>query len=123
VKEDDKRARATTPKPAEIKRVLDDYVVGQERAKRCFPLLSTSLSSHGSQSESDSGRSRTGRNRIFFSSVQPEPGKTCLRRPLARLLHVPFAIADATTLTEAGYVGEDVEKYCSAPGAKRTTTM
>jgi ATP-dependent Clp protease ATP-binding subunit ClpX len=107
--EDDKRAPRTTPKPAEIKKVLDDYVVGQERAKR---VLSVAVYNHYRRLEASQNQA-PGEVELQKSNIlligPTGTGKTLLAQTLARLLHVPFAIADATTLTEAGYVGEDVE--------------
>ena len=107
--EDDKRAPRTTPKPAEIKKVLDDYVVGQERAKR---VLSVAVYNHYRRLEASQAQA-PGEVELQKSNIlligPTGTGKTLLAQTLARLLHVPFAIADATTLTEAGYVGEDVE--------------
>lgn len=97
------------PKPSEIKKVLDDYIIGQERAKK---VLSVAVSNHY--------------KRILFKSTGKKldvelqksnilligptgTGKTLIAQTLAKILNVPFVIADATTLTEAGYVGEDVE--------------
>jgi ATP-dependent Clp protease ATP-binding subunit ClpX len=96
------------PKPDEIKNTLDDYVIGQERAKR---VLSVAVYNHykrlrkGSQSKDDV---ELGKSNILMIGPTGS-GKTLLAETLARLLNVPFTIADATTLTEAGYVGEDVE--------------
>jgi ATP-dependent Clp protease ATP-binding subunit ClpX len=107
--EEDRRAQKTLPKPAQIKKVLDDYVIGQERAKR---TLSVAVYNHYRRIET-AGKESLGdvelqKSNILF--VGPTGvGKTLLAQTLARLLQVPFAIADATTLTEAGYVGEDVE--------------
>ncbi len=96
------------PKPREIYAFLDDYIVGQERAKK---ILSVAVYNHykrvqhGSKGESDV---ELGKSNIML--VGPTgSGKTLLAQTLARMLNVPFAIADATALTEAGYVGEDVE--------------
>lgn len=102
---DEKEVGILLPKPQEIKRKLDEYVVGQEEAKIA---LSVAVYNHY--------------KRIYFSDDEVEitksnvlllgptgVGKTYLAQTLAKLLDVPFAIADATTLTEAGYVGEDVE--------------
>jgi ATP-dependent Clp protease ATP-binding subunit ClpX len=107
--EDDKRAPRSTPKPAEIKKVLDDFVVGQDRAKR---VLSVAVYNHYRRMEI-SQNTTPGDIELQKSNIlligPTGTGKTLLAQTLARLLHVPFAIADATTLTEAGYVGEDVE--------------
>jgi len=101
---------AKLPKPHEIKAVLDEYVIGQERAKK---ILSVAVYNHYKRLENRSADG--GKNDIELSKsnillIGPTGcGKTLLAETLARLLNVPFTIADATTLTEAGYVGEDVE--------------
>lgn len=95
------------PKPREIKNILDEYVIGQERAKK---VLSVAVYNHYKRLES---RSREDEIELAKSNIlligPTGSGKTLLAETLARLLNVPFTIADATTLTEAGYVGEDVE--------------
>jgi len=95
------------PTPAEIKQALDEYVVGQERTKRS---LAVAVTNHYKRIQ-DTGRSadvELEKSNILL--VGPTgSGKTLLARTLAKVLDVPFAIGDATTLTEAGYVGEDVE--------------
>jgi ATP-dependent Clp protease ATP-binding subunit ClpX len=108
--EDIKEATSATtpvPTPIEIKEVLDQYVVGQERAKRS---LSVSVYNHykrvNSQGVMDDIELEKS-NILLIGSTGV--GKTLLAQTLARVLHVPFTIVDATTLTEAGYVGEDVE--------------
>ncbi len=110
--EDEERevAEAITqvPTPAEIKDVLDQYVIGQEEAKR---ILSVSVYSHykriNAQPARDDDVELEKSNVLLIGPTGV--GKTLLAQTLARILDVPFTIADATTLTEAGYVGEDVE--------------
>ncbi len=106
------RARDKLPKPSEIKKVLDEYVIGQERAKK---TLSVAVYNHYKRLQTRGGSAGRGKDDVEISKsnillIGPTGcGKTLLAETLARLLNVPFTIADATTLTEAGYVGEDVE--------------
>ena len=99
------------PSPKEIKKVLDDYVIGQEEAKR---TLSVAVYNHYKRiAHEDSDKKDKDDVEIQKSNIlllgPTGCGKTLLARTLAKILNVPFAIADATTLTDAGYVGEDVE--------------
>ena len=106
--ENEERETASLPKPAEIKKILDDYVIGQEEAKKA---LSVAVYNHYKRIMStDSSNKDVELQKSNILIVGPTGvGKTLLAQTLARVLNVPFAIADATTLTEAGYVGEDVE--------------
>ena len=102
------------PTPRDIRIVLDDYVIGQDHAKR---VLSVAVHNHykrlahgGKDNEVELAKS----NIVLIGPTGC--GKTLLAQTLARILDVPFTMADATTLTEAGYFGEDVEKhYSQAP--------
>ena len=95
------------PKPREIKAVLDEYVIGQERAKK---ILAVAVHNHYKRIESRVASDEVELQKSNILLLGPTgSGKTLLAQTLARILNVPFAIADATTLTEAGYVGEDVE--------------
>jgi ATP-dependent Clp protease ATP-binding subunit ClpX len=105
--EEKRDQKVRIPRPSEIKAILDEYVVGQERAKK---TLAVAVHNHYKRIE----------NRLEVDDVELQKsnilmlgptgsGKTLLAQTLARILNVPFTIADATTLTEAGYVGEDVE--------------
>ncbi|MBP8604779.1 MAG: ATP-dependent Clp protease ATP-binding subunit ClpX [Phycisphaerae bacterium] len=98
------------PKPRQIKEFLDQYVIGQERAKRS---LSVAVHNHYKRllhADSDNDDVEIEKSNILLIGPTGS-GKTLLARTLARMLHVPFAICDATTVTEAGYVGEDVENF------------
>jgi ATP-dependent Clp protease ATP-binding subunit ClpX len=95
------------PKPSEIKLILDEYVIGQDRAKK---ILSVAVHNHYKRIDSRVGSDDVELQKSNILLLGPTgSGKTLLAQTLARILNVPFAIADATTLTEAGYVGEDVE--------------
>ena len=94
-------------KPKEIKTILDEYVVGQEKAKK---ILSVAVHNHYKRIESNIRMDDIELQKSNILMVGPTgSGKTLLAQTLARILNVPFTIADATCLTEAGYVGEDVE--------------
>jgi ATP-dependent Clp protease ATP-binding subunit ClpX len=95
------------PKPSEIKSILDEYVIGQDRAKK---ILSVAVHNHYKRIDSRMSADDVELQKSNILLLGPTgSGKTLLAQTLARILNVPFAIADATTLTEAGYVGEDVE--------------
>ena len=114
LEEKQERSRDKLPRPHEIKEVLDEYVIGQDRAKK---ILSVAVYNHYKrlQSHPSDKRHKGGDGEVEIAKsnillIGPTGcGKTLLAETLARLLNVPFTIADATTLTEAGYVGEDVE--------------
>lgn len=104
---DSLKAARELPKPVEIKKELDQYVIGQDRAKK---VLSVGVYNHYKRISQMDVDSSTELQKSNIAMIGPTgSGKTYLAQTLARILNVPFAIADATTLTEAGYVGEDVE--------------
>ena len=107
---DTKAAKSDLPVPTEIKASLDQYVIGQEAAKR---TLSVAVYNHYKRLRHLAGNAKKEEVELAKSNIlligPTGSGKTLLAQTLARLLNVPFVIADATTLTEAGYVGEDVE--------------
>ncbi|MBA3541717.1 MAG: ATP-dependent Clp protease ATP-binding subunit ClpX [Deltaproteobacteria bacterium] len=120
-KEDSSYGSTSIPKPAMIKKVLDEYVIGQDRAKK---ILAVAVHNHYKRIDhkqpgiGPAGTPALGPNDEDYVELQKSnilllgptgSGKTLLAQTLARILNVPFAIADATNLTEAGYVGEDVE--------------
>ncbi len=119
LEEKQERSREKLPKPQEIKKVLDEYVIGQEKAKK---TLAVAVYNHYKRLQNASGTTADKKSSRAGAKDEVElaksnilligptgSGKTLLAETLARLLNVPFTIADATTLTEAGYVGEDVE--------------
>ena len=112
LREDDDLQKPVTlhkglPKPGEIKASLDDYVIGQDRAKR---VLAVAVYNHYKRIRSNQATDDVELDKSNILLMGPTgTGKTLLAQTLARILQVPFSIADATILTEAGYVGEDVE--------------
>jgi ATP-dependent Clp protease ATP-binding subunit ClpX len=106
-KEEVKSTRLSIPEPSEIKTKIDEYVIGQERAKK---ILSVAVYNHYKRINSKVEMDGVELQKSNILLIGPTgSGKTLLAQTLARILNVPFTIADATTLTEAGYVGEDVE--------------
>jgi len=104
---EEQEGRPRLPKPVEIKAFLDEYVIGQEAAKK---RLAVAVYNHYKRNEMSRRRQDVEIQKSNILLIGPTgSGKTLLAQTLARLLSVPFAIVDATTLTEAGYVGEDVE--------------
>src|SRR5688572_16450974 len=111
-KEDQSYGTSSIPKPAQIKKVLDEYVIGQDRAKKS---LAVAVHNHYKRIDHKQTGTSPGDDDVELQKSNilllgpTGSGKTLLAQTLARILNVPFAIADATNLTEAGYVGEDVE--------------
>ncbi|WP_224373060.1 ATP-dependent Clp protease ATP-binding subunit ClpX [Hyalangium versicolor] len=106
-REETKDTKLRIPRPNEIKAILDEYVVGQDRAKK---VLSVAVHNHYKRIESKVQMDDVELQKSNILLLGPTgSGKTLLAQTLARILNVPFTIADATCLTEAGYVGEDVE--------------
>ncbi|MCU0697197.1 MAG: ATP-dependent Clp protease ATP-binding subunit ClpX [Myxococcaceae bacterium] len=106
-REETKDTKVRIPRPSEIKTILDEYVIGQERAKK---TLAVAVHNHYKRIESRVAMDDVELQKSNILLLGPTgSGKTLLAQTLARILNVPFTIADATCLTEAGYVGEDVE--------------
>jgi len=106
-KEEPAAGSTPVPKPREIKSILDEYVIGQEHAKK---VLSVAVHNHYKRIDSRVSADDVELQKSNILLLGPTGcGKTLLAQTLAKIINVPFAIADATTLTEAGYVGEDVE--------------
>jgi ATP-dependent Clp protease ATP-binding subunit ClpX len=100
-------SKSDLPSPQEIREILDQYVIGQERAKK---ILAVAVYNHYKRLKHLEKKDEIELSKSNILLIGPTgSGKTLLAQTLARLLNVPFVIADATTLTEAGYVGEDVE--------------
>src|ERR1700690_4061576 len=110
IAKEEAQERPKYPRPKEIADHLDRYVIGQSRAKKA---LSVAVYNHYKRVGSRGGAAKSGDTEISKGNIlllgPTGSGKTLLAQTLAKKLNVPFAIADATTLTEAGYVGEDVE--------------
>ncbi len=107
------RKLAEVPKPMDIKAYLDEYIIGQDEAKRSLAVAVYNHYKRLQQPEDETGVEIEKSNIIMVGSTGT--GKTLLARTIAKLLDVPFTIVDATVFTEAGYVGEDVESILSRP--------
>ena len=106
-REEAEKTRGKIPKPSEIKTIIDEYVIDQERAKK---ILSVAVHNHYKRIDSNIDLDGVELQKSNILLIGPTGcGKTLLAQTLAKTLNVPFTIADATSLTEAGYVGEDVE--------------
>jgi len=106
-REEESYGLAKIPKPVDIKKILDEYVIGQDRAKK---ILAVAVHNHYKRIDAKLSADDVELQKSNILLLGPTGcGKTLLAQTLARILNVPFALADATSLTEAGYVGEDVE--------------
>src|SRR6201995_638838 len=108
--------KLSVKKPLEVKKFLDEYVIGQDEAKK---VLAVAVYNHYKRLQQKTGDSMVGNSDVEIEKSnivmvgETGTGKTLLAKSIARMLNVPFAIVDATVFTEAGYVGEDVESMLS----------